>query len=140
SKADFKYHMRNSWRTSSEARTSWRSSSRGRPVGRFLASSVMICVRVTRVRSWPVLASTTCTSLPWRSNRAISSRLTYWLLEESYNLRFPYFLMTTGAGFIVPYFAALHKEQIHIDTIALRSYSLVDAALQQSGGLKWQLP
>ena len=92
--------MTNSCRTSSEATTSWRSSSSGKPVGLSLASSVMICVRVTRVRSRPVFASTTWTSLPSRMNLAMSSRFTYSLFEESYNLRFPYFLMRTGAGFI----------------------------------------
>jgi serine/threonine protein kinase len=37
----------------------------------------------------------------------------------------------TGAGFIWEAYAALHTGQTYIDTTAIKSYSLVDAAMQQ---------
>jgi hypothetical protein len=40
-----------------------------------------------------------------------------------------------------PTYAALHTRQIYIDTTTVKSYSLVDAALQQNfGGVKCQQP
>ena len=39
-------------------------------------SSMMICVKTMRVRSLPVPASSTSTSTPWRTIRAMSSRFT----------------------------------------------------------------
>src|ERR1035437_4162890 len=92
----------------------------------------MIWVRVTRVRSSPVLTSTTCTSVSSRTRAAISSRLIYRLVEVSYNLRFPYFLMTTLAGFNT--FPLLHCNNFcsSIDKNTTEYYHMGNAAVQQT--------
>src|ERR1022692_2002581 len=98
----------------------------------------MTCVRVTRVRSRPVFASTTWTSLPSRTNPAISSRFTYLLPDESYSLRLPYFLMTTEACFMGTTLSMLlctHDKYILTQSASNR---IVQSMLQcsKSGGVK----
>ncbi|MDO8519396.1 MAG: hypothetical protein Q7T11_04465 [Deltaproteobacteria bacterium] len=48
----------------------------GRRLFFFFSSSKIICVKVTAVRSSPVLLSITCTSSPALINRAMSSSVT----------------------------------------------------------------
>src|SRR6266404_4907691 len=94
SRAQVTYWPRNSASASSPMRMSWTRSAWGssRPAPR---PSTMICASVAVVRSSPVLASTTRTSLPWRTLSASSSSVMYRLWSVSYSRRFPYFLTST---------------------------------------------